>query len=151
MTCTASRTRTNLPRSEEIHQVAFLYAIPDASLEPGVFHHYSFVQFWSTQHLHCSPNVCYLCKSLSSKGLLKIKIEKQTVKRQDWPIPKEFFQSQTIKKSKHQLLFPIWRFRQVTVTSFHFQPICCYFGNPQSVVLIRNTLYLKNMLHYYIE
>lgn len=43
MTCTASRTRTNLPRSEEIHQVAFLYAIPDASLEPGVFHHYSFM------------------------------------------------------------------------------------------------------------
>lgn len=39
----ASRTSTNFPGSEGIHQVAFLYAIPDASLGPDVFHHYSFM------------------------------------------------------------------------------------------------------------
>lgn len=39
----ASRTSTNFPGSEGIRQVAFLYAIPDASLGLDVFHHYSFM------------------------------------------------------------------------------------------------------------
>lgn len=39
----ATRTSTNFPGSEGIHQVAFLYAFPDASLGLDVFHHYSFM------------------------------------------------------------------------------------------------------------
>lgn len=39
----APRMSSDFPESEGIDQVAFLDAIPDASLELDVFHHYSFM------------------------------------------------------------------------------------------------------------